>query len=67
MIFFICSSKPTSNIRSASSITNPFRLRKTKPFVPYMTEVYIPQCLEEYGICVPRGDQSDGRVSQSID
>lgn len=33
MIDFISSSKPTSRIRSASSMINAFRFLKTKPFV----------------------------------
>lgn len=33
MILFISSSKPTSNIRSASSITSAFKFRKTNPLL----------------------------------
>lgn len=35
MIFFICSSKPISSIRSASSMTSALRFRNTNPFVVY--------------------------------
>ncbi len=35
IIFFICSSKPISSIRSASSIISALRFRNTNPFVVY--------------------------------
>ena len=62
IIFFISSSKPTSNIRSASSMTKHFRLRKTNPFVFWYTEFNTDEELVNRLFISPRGDPEDDQV-----